>query len=215
MRPRNKPKLRQLLAALLLTAGGLAGQSVRPDCCAHCPKAVPDTFTNAPAGSLCDLDAFWETDSGNKVKLGDLNGRVRVISMFYATCEGVCVITKEDMQSIEASLSREARKRVGFVLVTLDSKRDTTEALRKYRRVEGLSSNSWTLLRGDDNATSKLAALLGIGSGRDPSGRFVHSSELVVVDELGRVLSRQSGLRADLPALARQIEAVAILKPKI
>jgi protein SCO1/2 len=163
-------------------------------------------------GSIGDMDMLWETDNGRKIKLGELNGRVRVISMFYATCQGVCLITKQDMQALEASLSPEARERVGFILVTLDARRDTAQALRSYRREEGLSPARWTLLRGDDAATRKLAGWLGVSSGRDASGRFNHSSELIVLDESGRIIHRHHGLRADLGRIAREIETAALRK---
>jgi protein SCO1/2 len=164
---------------------------------------------HSASGSLSDLDTWWETDTGQRIKLADLNGRVRIVSMFYATCQGVCVITKQDMQAIEASLSPKTRERVGFVLVTLDARRDTAEALQAYRKTEGLATGRWTLLRGDEAATGKLAELLGIGSGRDASGRFVHSSELIVVDDSGRIIHHHSGLRADLGGIAHELEVAA------
>jgi protein SCO1 len=167
------------------------------------------TTEMAPQNSVTNLDAQWETDSGKRIRLSDLNGRVRVISMFYATCQGICVTTKQDMQQIEASLSTVARRRVGFVLVTLDASRDTASALHSYRRAENLSADRWTLLRGDDHATRQLASLLGVEFGRDGSGRFVHSSQLVILDESGRIIGRHNGLRADLPAITTEIQTAA------
>ncbi len=203
MRPGHKSLFQLLLAALPVLTGCAAPRSAGP-----MPAAGVDI--SDCGGSVREIEAFWETDSGERIKLRDLNGRVHVISMFYATCQGVCLMTKQDMQQIEASLSREARKRVGFVLVTLDAAHDTAQVLRSYRNAEGLSRSRWTLLRGDDAATSRLAALLGIGSGRDASGRFVHSSELVVLDESGCIIHRHNGLRADLQSIAGEVGAAAL-----
>jgi protein SCO1/2 len=212
-------RLKQQLALcqIGLSVALLAGCAAQPlagtqpsDCCRTAGGVISTTRS---LGSVSDIDATWETDSGNKVKLNELNGRVRVISMFYSTCQGVCVITKQDMQDIDASLSPAARQRVGFVLVTLDANRDTAEALRTYRHTESLPSDRWTLLRGDDAATSRLASLLGIASGRDASGRFVHSSQLIVLDQNGRIILRYGGLRADLNKIAREVEVAALAKP--
>lgn len=126
--------------------------------------------------------------------------------MFYTSCEGVCRVTKQDMQQIEASLPPAARERVQFVLVTLDPAHDTAAALRAYRRAEGLSAARWTLLRGEAGGTRELAAALGVAAGKDGVGRFVHSSELVLLDGSGRVLRRDHGLHADLAGIAREIE---------
>jgi protein SCO1/2 len=162
--------------------------------------------------AINEIEDLWETDTGKKITLGELNGKVRVISMFYASCQGVCVITKQAMQAIEASLSSTSRGRVGFVLVTLDSGRDSVHALRSYRRDEGLSPARWTLLRGSDGATSKLARFLGVASGRDNSGRFIHGSQLVVLDESGRIIHSHNGVRANLDLIAGEVEAAALHK---
>jgi cytochrome oxidase Cu insertion factor (SCO1/SenC/PrrC family) len=159
---------------------------------------------------LHDLAAVWETDTGATLKLSDLDGRVRVISMFYATCAGVCAITREDMRAIEASLSPRARERVCFVLATLDPPHDSVAALRAYRHAAGLSTARWFLLRGDLPATRALAARLQIGAGRDATGRFTHTSMLAVVDESGRVIHQHSGQRANLAAITAEVEAAAL-----
>lgn len=152
------------------------------------------------------MQARWETDGGKEIHLSELDGRVRLISMFYSTCQGVCLVTSQDMREIEATLPRVVRERVGFVLVTLDPAHDSASALRSYRRAQGLSPARWTLLRGCAADTDKLASLLGIAAGPDATGRFVHSSELVILDEAGRILHRHSGTGADLAGIAREIE---------
>jgi protein SCO1/2 len=200
-----------LLGALALSAGCATPHSAVGDSANGRQISDPDA-TNLQAGSVCSENALWETDTGKTIKLSDLNGRVRVISMFYSTCQGVCAITKADMQAIEASLSPAARERVGFVLVTLDPENDTAEALQTYRRDASLSPARWTLARGNKAATGRLAKLLGIGAGRDDSGRYIHTSELIVLDQSGRIIHHYSGLRADLQAITSEIEAVALHK---
>jgi protein SCO1/2 len=168
---------------------------------------VPAPSSEGTNDSVCNLSAQWETDDGKKMALADLNGQVRVISMFYSTCQGVCVITKNNMQQIDASLSPATRERVKFVLVTLDPARDTAAALRSYRRVENMPASRWTLLRGDDAATGRLASFLGVAYGRDSSGRFIHSSEIVILDSDGRVLHRHNGVAANLSGIASEVDA--------
>lgn len=200
-----------LLGCIVVCAPSGNAEPLLPPCCQHAAAA---SSVAEPNGSISDISAEWETDSGKKLKLSDLNGRVRVISMFFATCQGVCVITRQDMQQIEASLSLATRHNVNFILVTLDPVRDTAADLRSYRRSENLSPRRWTLLRGDDDATAKLAELLGVTAGRDTSGRFIHSSELVVLDPSGRIIHRYSGTQADLSAIAAEIETTVLSSTK-
>lgn len=157
-------------------------------------------------GSVYDLTSKWEDDGGRVLQLSDLRGRPVVISMFYAACQGVCVITRDDLRAIEASLPAALRPEVRFVLVSLDSKRDTAQALRAYRSREELPAERWRLLRGDAGSTAQLAGLLGIGFGRDAAGRFVHSSQIVVLDEAGKIIHRQDGIHADLVAAGKILE---------
>jgi hypothetical protein len=55
--------------------------------------------------------------------------------------------------------------RVGFALVSFDSKRDTPAALADYRRARKLPAERWALLRGRPDDVLELAALLGIKFG--------------------------------------------------
>jgi protein SCO1/2 len=95
------------------------------------------------------------------------------------------------------------RERTVFVLVTLAPDRDTPQVLNAYRAEQGLASKRWRLLRGTPQATAELAAQLGIGYGRDASGRFKHSSEITVLDATGKIVLRQDGLHADLAETVR------------
>lgn len=127
--------------------------------------------------------------------------------MFFADCEGVCVITKNDMKAIEASLPAAARVQTIFVLVTLAPDRDTPMVLKEYRTEQGLSEKNWRLLRGSTAATAQLAAQLQVGYGRDRSGLFRHSSEITVLDKMGKIILQQEGIHADLAATVRALVA--------
>ena len=156
-----------------------------------------------------DLRASWQDDEGQAFQLASLHGQPVVISMFYATCEGICVITKNDMKQIEASLPAEVRRRTAYVLVTLDPANDTMGVLKNYRFNQGLAPQHWRLLRGSLGDTARLAAALGIGFGRDGAGLIRHSSQLVVLDGNGQIVRRQDGIHADLDELAEVVTAAA------
>lgn len=159
------------------------------------------------------MDCLWQNDEGKNFQLSQLRGRPVIISMFYASCEGVCIVTKNDMKAVEASLPADARERTTFVLVTLAPDLDTPLALKEYRQQYGLSGKRWTLLRGSAKATAELAARLNIGYGRDRSGLFRHASELVVLDSTGKILLQQDGLHADLTETVKAIVSAAQTLP--
>jgi protein SCO1/2 len=155
------------------------------------------------------MAARWQDDSGKEFSLASLQGKPVVISMFYASCEGICLMTRDDMKAVEASLPAAARERTAFVLVTLAPALDSAAVLRQYRADNGLSEKNWILLRGSPADTADLAARLGIGFGRNSAGLFRHSSEITVLDESGRMTLRQNGVHADLTQTVAAVVAGA------
>jgi protein SCO1/2 len=202
-----------LLLGLCGCASNPDAKSSLPPCCQHRLAAKEAALTDDEsqaqpwdAKSVYDNDSAWQTDDGKTIKLADLKGRVRIISMFYVQCSGICTVTRDDLLQIEASLSRAARERVGFVFVTFDPAEDSIHDLRQYRSEQTLSRDRWTLLRGDKPGTFKLISSLGIGVRRDSNGRFIHSSDIIVLDENGRILHHYNGLHADLASITHDIE---------
>lgn len=165
----------------------------------------------ANCGPLLETPDVWQDDTGNSVTLAALRGRPVLISMYYASCDGVCVITRNDMKAVEASLPAEVRDQITFVLVTLAPERDGLAELKQFRSEHGLAENRWRLWRGSPAATAALAARLGIGYGRDQSGLFRHASQLTVLDAAGNILLQQDGIHADLTATVKVLAAA--IKP--
>jgi protein SCO1/2 len=187
--------------------------SPTPACC----RAKVGVGTGYPTNPTADLTtdvvvdslARWQQDDGQPFQLASLRGHPVVISMFYATCEGVCVITKNDLKAVEASLPAAVAAQTAFVLVTLDPEHDSAAVLHKYRLAQGLSTVHWRLLRGSMQDTARLATALGIGFGRDQAGLLRHSSQLVVVDKAGQTVERQEAIQADLTAVVKALTVVA------
>lgn len=166
-----------------------------------------------PDTPVLELPGEWQDDSGKNFKLAELRGRPVLISMFYASCEGVCVVTRNDMKAVEASLPPDVRERTTFVLVTLAPERDGPAQLKQYRADFGLPKSRWRLLRGSAEDTAALAARLGIGFGRDTAGLFRHSSELTVLDAAGNIVLQQDGIHADLSATVKAVADAAKTPP--
>jgi protein SCO1/2 len=195
----------RLILFCLLTAVVSGCRSPKKSCCGQMPPVVP---ARIGAGTVLDLNANWQDDAGKNFQLAELRGQRVVISMFSARCEGVCVITKNDLKAIEASLPSAARENTAFVLVTLAPERDSTAVLKQYRAEQGLGIR-WRLLRGSPKETAELAACLGIGYGRDRTGLFRHGSEITALDDAGNVLLRQDGLNLDLTKMVQALTAAA------
>ena len=175
-------------------------------CCAK-PVASAQPVSDR---SLFQLDSTWTNDKRDDLKLGALGGRPLVITMFFAKCEYACPVLIHDMKKVEAALPETARGKIGFVLVSFDSERDTPAALAEYRKIHELPAN-WTLLRGTPDDVLELAALLGVKFKKDARGQFAHSNLLTVLNPGGEVAHQQIGLNQSPDETVKQL--LQLLRP--
>jgi protein SCO1/2 len=169
--------------------------------------ALPaSAFTHA---SIYQLESTWITQSAQRMRLGDLRGKVRVLAMHYTSCEYACPIIISMMQNIEAALEPEVRDRVGFVAVTFDPERDTPAVLKAYSEKMRLDLQHWTLLHGEPEDVLELAVLLGIKFTKDHQGGFAHSNLITVLNKEGEIVHRHTGLHHPVANTLTAIRRVA------
>lgn len=182
-----------LILLLALTSGATAGDKKtseeKPPCCREIAPSSPPTDK-----SLYQLDSIWTSDFGKTIKFGVLRGRPVVLALFFTQCEFACPIILHDLKRIEAALPGSLRGKVDFVLVSLDTERDTVTALHTYREKQALPTGNWLLLRGANDDVRELAALLGVNYQKDARGQFAHSNIITVLNGQGEVAFQQAGL---------------------
>ncbi len=140
------------------------------------------------------------------MKLSGLEGKVRVIAMFYSNCTYACPLTINDMKRISRALPSGLRDRVGFVLVSFDPERDSPAALRKLAESEEIDSTDWLLLTGSEGDDRTLAAELGVEFEKKADGDFQHSSLIAVLDESGDIIYRHTGLNKPIGDVVNAIK---------
>ena len=198
---------------LLIVTALLGGSTTAlpDDCCA--PKTIPACCAKAePAAaifsdkSLYQTESKWTTDANKQIKLADLKGRPQVVVMFFASCQYACPVLVHDLGRIEAALKPGLRGKVGFTLVSFDTRRDTPEALAKFRETRNLSAADWTLLHGESDDVLELAALLGVKYKEEATGQFAHSNLITVLNAEGEIVHQLVGLGQDVNATVRELE---------
>jgi protein SCO1 len=167
--------------------------------------------TPLPADSVYHVDATLTRAGGGETGWRALRGKARVVTMFYATCRAVCPIIVESAKAVQRGIPAADRGRVGFVLLTMDPSRDTSEALAAVQRVRNLDPATWLLLQPDEADVRTLAAVLGVRYRALADGEFNHTTTLVLLDADGRVLARTEkiGSAAD-PAFIEAVHAAAL-----
>jgi protein SCO1/2 len=141
------------------------------------------------------------TQSGEKLRLADLRGKVVLVGFIFTTCNGSCPATTHRMAQVQERLkSRGIDKdgRVRLLSITLDPARDTPEKLRDYMRLYDVDPGSWTFLTGPPETVGRTIAAWGMWARPAPNGQLDHPSRVFLVDAQGRI---------------REIYNLAFLKP--
>lgn len=194
-------------AVLCLFASCAAGTSstnrasAKPPCCQELKPGA--AYSDR---SLYQLDSEWTSDVGRKIKLGVFEGRPQVVALFFTHCEYACPIIVNDLRRIEAALPQKLRDRVDFLLITIDTERDTPEVLHAYRESRKLPVAHWSLLHGGAEDVRELAALLGVNYRKDARGQYAHSNVLTLLNARGEIVRQLNGLNQDVAPIVQTIE---------
>ena len=178
--------------ALVLLAGST---------CLPAAAAVAAAGGNAlPGDSIYRLNPRLTDQDGKPFQLGSLQGGPVLASMFYSSCEMVCPVLFETMAQTVKSLPAAAQERVRILMVTFDPERDTVPVL-KETAVKHNCGAHWSIVRGSPADVREVAAALGVQYRRLASGEFNHSTSVLLLDSLGRIIQRSGSLGTVDPAL--------------
>ena len=188
------------LLAFLLPLTLFAGDPLPPCCRPALPAGKPTDK------SLYLLDSKWTSDVNREIQLGVLRGRPQIVAMFFTHCEYACPILVSELKAIEAKLAPKVLAKVDFLLVSIDTQRDTPAELAAFREKRQLARERWTLLRGGADDVRELAALLGVNYVEDSRGQFAHSNIITLLNSEGEVAFQHTGLKQDPATLIGAIE---------
>lgn len=144
--------------------------------------------------SIHQLSTLWIDSEGQQLSLKNFRGRPFLLAMAYTRCESSCPLIVDDLLSIVKSLPSSGQN-IKIVLVSFDSDHETPETMKKYREKKKLNSN-WTLLKGDSDAVTELAAVLGVKFKKLKNGEYVHSNSIFLVDKEGVIIAQKDRLRS-------------------
>jgi protein SCO1 len=203
--------LARLLTAVALLLALFAGASCGRVGDTPRPGATGESATapGSQGASIYGLDLALVDQDGRAVALSDLRGRVWVAAMMYSSCKSVCPRVTEDMKGIESRLAGTDRDRVSFALFSLDSGRDSPDALRAYAREHGLDAARWRLFTASEDGVRDLAAVLGMKYRAEEGGEIAHSAMIFVIDRDGVVTHRQVGIGQEPSNLVAAVAAAS------
>lgn len=143
--------------------------------------------------SIYQVGGEWTDHNDNKLELETLKGKNQVVVMAYTSCQHTCPILVRGMKQIEKGLTDEARADTEFLLVTLDTERDTVPVMKNYAEHNDLGDH-WHLIRSTEANTRMLANTLNIKYKFTDNGDINHSNLLSILDKQGRLVAQEIGV---------------------
>lgn len=155
---------------------------------------MPVLSAELPDNSLYQFGQEWTNQYGEKQSLESLQGKVRIFAMVYTRCTSACPLIVQAMKKIEQQLPPEAAGKIGFVLFSMDPKRDTPESLRDFVRTHGIGKDNWLLLTSNQDNVQELTAAIAFNFKEAADGVFIHQNTISVLDAKGVLVHQYPNL---------------------
>jgi protein SCO1/2 len=174
---------------------------------AGCPGSPGFDGTAAEGSPAPDFSLVDQT--GRRVSLASLRGKVLLLDFVYTSCPGPCPILTGTHVSVQRALPPELAEKVHFVSISLDPERDTPEAFRRYAEARGANFATWSFLGGAPEAVGDVLARYGVATTPGANGQVEHLVITYVIDAEGRIARRFAGLEHRADTLVEAIADVA------
>lgn len=181
-------------AYLVLRPGGLGREEL--------PR-----YYQLPTYTLTDQD-------GKAFGSAQLQGKVHVASFIFSSCRNSCPMIMAQLKRLSSLLDAE-HPDLHLVSITVDPKRDSPQALRRYAHDLGADTKRWAFLTGSKQQL-KQVIVGGYKVAAEPGDLSVderglpdipHSTRLMVVDKQGYVRGLHDGtLASSVDAVRVQVE---------
>ena len=95
------------------------------------------------------------TDEEKPFSLNSLKGKVLIITYGYTHCPHVCPTITAFLKQVETKLNKKGLKgKYKIIFITVDTKMDTVERLRQYKKEKGF--DDWIFLTGNKKDLEKV-----------------------------------------------------------
>lgn len=127
--------------------------------------------------------------SGKKVSLADLKGKVWVADFIFTYCGGPCPIMTRRMRDLHRSLQTLKRPDVLTVSISVDPARDTPKVLAEYATMYRSDPYDWLFLTGDQHEIFDLSVkgFKLAAEAEQGTDQVMHSTRFVLVDQKAQI----------------------------
>ena len=153
-------------------------------------------------------DFALTTQSGERLSLTDLRGKVLAVTFIYATCKDTCPILTAKMTTLQQKLGADFGPRVRFVSVTVEPEVDTPAVLKAYAERFGADTAGWSFLTGSGTEINDVLRRYGAFAKRVKPGEVDHLFLTSLVDRRGMLRVQYLGYRFDPDEMLRDLHSL-------
>jgi protein SCO1 len=183
-----------LLASLSLCAGRASAHKSKAN------ERLP-VVGQAPSFTLT-------TQSGERLSLADLRGKVLAVTFIYTTCRDACPLLTAKMATLQRMLGADFGARVQFVSITVEPEIDTPAVLTAYAKRFDANLAGWSFVTGTGAQINDVVRSYGAFARRTKPGEVDHLFLTSLVDREGALRVQYLGYRFDAEEMLRDLRSL-------
>jgi protein SCO1/2 len=142
-------------------------------------------------GKHIPLDAVFNDEDGNQVKLGDLITEPTVLALVYYHCPGICNPLMFELANVMNKSDLEPGYDYNVISISIDDLETPQKASEKKKEMmssfdKDVPQNSWRFLTGNKENIRKVSDAAGYYFKREGT-EFRHSGALIFIDKTGKI----------------------------
>lgn len=151
-------------------------------------------------------DFVLKNSRNEEVSKNDLIGKPWIASFIFTRCAGPCPRVAAAFKELQ---KRYPEPTVDLVTFTVDPEHDTPEVLAKFAEFWEADPDRWMFLTGDKDTIYNMIQkdfLMPVAPSPDPTPgwEIIHTTNICLVDQTGRVIGKYNSLKDEEIALLRR-----------
>jgi protein SCO1/2 len=148
------------------------------------------------------------TQTGARLSLRDLRGKVVAVTFIYASCADTCPLLTAKLAGLQRRLGPDFGPKVFFTAVTVDPEHDTPEVLARYAAAYGAKPAGWAFLTGTPAEIRDVERRYGVYARKNAGGDVDHTFLTSLIDGNGVLRVQYLGVRFDPDEMLADIESL-------
>lgn len=148
------------------------------------------------------------TQTGERLALSDLRGKVLAVTFIYTTCKDTCPLLTAKMAIIQRNLGADFGPRVRFASISVEPEVDTPAVLKAYADKYGADPAGWSFLTGTGAEIRDVVKRYGAFAKRVKPGNVDHLFLTSLIDRKGMLRVQYLGYRFDPDEMLRDLRVL-------